>query len=124
MAAVNSEHCCNIAGQTSNVRELVLMFHHAKVLLANDGGPGHFAVLADLPTVMLFGPETPALYAPRAPNAHTFYADWPCSPCLSAYNHRNTFCDGDNQCLKQIPAAAVGARAHELLGLQRQAVPA
>jgi hypothetical protein len=25
-----------------------------------------------------------------------------CSPCLSAYNHRLTFCDGDNQCLKRI----------------------
>lgn len=116
--------CINLTGYTGSIRELLALFHNARLLITNDGGPGHFAVLTPITTIMLFGPETPALYAPRAPNAHTFYADWPCSPCLSAYNHRNTFCDGDNQCLKQIPAAAVGAKAHELLGLQRQAVPA
>jgi hypothetical protein len=31
----------------------------------------------------------------------------PCSPCLSAYNHRDTPCNGDNQCLKQIDVAQV-----------------
>jgi hypothetical protein len=34
-----------------------------------------------------------------------------CSPCLSAYNHRLTFCDGDNQCLKRIPPDPVLADA-------------
>ena len=117
VAAVNSEHCCNIAGQTSNVRELVLMFHHAKVLLANDGGPGHFAVLADLPTVMLFGPETPRLYGSLGQKVvHLHHARMPCSPCLTAFNHRLSPCDGDNQCLKQIsPQAALDA-AHQLVG--------
>jgi len=38
-----------------------------------------------------------------------------CSPCLSAYNHRNTFCDGDNQCLKRIAADVVLADALEAL---------
>jgi hypothetical protein len=30
-----------------------------------------------------------------------------CSPCLTAYNHRDSFCDGDNQCLKVITVAEV-----------------
>ena len=34
-----------------------------------------------------------------------------CSPCLSAYNHRLTFCDGDNQCLKRIAPDPVLADA-------------
>jgi len=34
-----------------------------------------------------------------------------CSPCLSAYNHRLTFCDGDNQCLKRIAPDPVLANA-------------
>ncbi|RZT94954.1 glycosyltransferase family 9 protein [Rivibacter subsaxonicus] len=118
-AAGTAAPCINLTGYTASIRELLALFHNARLLITNDGGPGHFAVLTPITTIMLFGPETPSLYAPRAPNAHTFYADWPCSPCLSAYNHRNTYCDGDNQCLKQIPAAAVGAKAHELLGLRR-----
>jgi hypothetical protein len=34
-----------------------------------------------------------------------------CSPCLTAYNHRLTFCDGDNQCLKRIAPDPVLAQA-------------
>ena len=39
-----------------------------------------------------------------------------CSPCLSAYNHRQTFCDGDNQCLKRIAPDPVLAQALQFLG--------
>jgi hypothetical protein len=39
-----------------------------------------------------------------------------CSPCLSAYNHRLTFCDGDNQCLKRIAPDPVLDQALAFLG--------
>jgi hypothetical protein len=64
---------------------------------------------------MLFGPETPALYAPLTAQCHSFYSQWPCSPCLTAYNHRDSFCDGDNQCLKVIAPDSVLAKAREFL---------
>jgi ADP-heptose:LPS heptosyltransferase len=60
----------------------------------------------------------PALYGSHAPNAHFMYRALPCSPCLTAYNHRNSPCDGDNQCLKQIAPADVLARARTLLALR------
>ena len=35
--------------------------------------------------------------------------------CLSACNHRQTFCDGDNQCLKRIAPDPVLHRALQTL---------
>jgi hypothetical protein len=68
---------------------------------------------------VFFGPETGRLYGPlpglRGAQAKIFESGLACSPCLSAYNHRNTFCDGDNQCLKRIAADRVLADALEAL---------
>ena len=105
----------DLTGYTRSIAELLALFHVAKLLVTNDGGPGQFAALTPIWTVMLFGPETPALYAPLTLRCHSFYSQWPCSPCLSAYNHRNSFCDGDNQCLKVISPDAVLSKAREFL---------
>ena len=108
-------HIIDLTGYTRSISELLALFHVARLLVTNDGGPGQFAALTPIWTLMLFGPETPALYAPLTPRCHSFYSQWPCSPCLSAYNHRTSFCDGDNQCLKVIEPAAVLAKARECL---------
>ena len=105
----------DLTGYTRSIAELLALFHVARLLVTNDGGPGQFAALTPIWTVMLFGPETPALYAPLTPRCHSFYSQWPCSPCLTAYNHRNSFCDGDNQCLKVIAPEAVLKKSREFL---------
>ena len=105
----------DLTGYTRSIAELLALFHVARLLVTNDGGPGQFAALTPIWTVMLFGPETPALYAPLTPQCHSFYSQWPCSPCLTAYNHRSSFCDGDNQCLKVIAPEAVLSKAREFL---------
>jgi len=107
--------CINLAGYTKSVRQLLALFHHASLLVTNDGGPGQFAALTPLPTITFFGPETPQLYQPLGTSGYSFYLSLPCSPCLTAYNHRNSPCDGDNQCLKQITPEKVLAKAHEIL---------
>ena len=105
----------DLTGYTHSISELLALFHVARLLVTNDGGPGQFAALTPIWTLMLFGPETPALYAPLTPHCYSFYSQWPCSPCLTAYNHRTSYCDGDNQCLKVIEPAAVLAKARECL---------
>ena len=105
----------DLTGYTRSIAELLALFHLAKLLVTNDGGPGQFAALTPIWTVMLFGPETPALYAPLTPRCHSFYSQWPCSPCLTAYNHRSSFCDGDNQCLKVIAPETVLKKSREFL---------
>jgi ADP-heptose:LPS heptosyltransferase len=105
----------DLTGYTRSISELLALFHVARLLVTNDGGPGQFAALTPIWTLMLFGPETPSLYAPLTPQCYSFYSQWPCSPCLTAYNHRSSYCDGDNQCLKVIAPAAVLAKARAFL---------
>jgi len=112
-----STRCINLAGYTNSVRQLLALFHRASLLVTNDGGPGQFAALTPMPTITFFGPETPLLYQPLGTNGYCFYLSIPCSPCLTAYNHRNSPCDGDNQCLKQITPERVLAKAREILAM-------
>ena len=115
VAHCNHDHCIDLTGYTRSVRHLLAIFQRAALLVTNDGGPGQFAALTPLPTLVFFGPETPALYSPLAPNIHCLYTALSCSPCLTAYNHRNSPCDGNNQCLKQITPQQVLGKAHALL---------
>jgi ADP-heptose:LPS heptosyltransferase len=115
--------CVDLTGYTRSVRHLLALFHTASLLVTNDGGPGQFAALTPIPVVVFFGPETPALYGPLSKNAYCFHLALPCSPCVTAYNHRVSPCDGDNQCLKRITPERALAKARELLasGAQRPA---
>jgi len=110
-----SPHCVDLTGYTTSIRHLLALFHRASLLITNDGGPGQFAALTPVPTIILYGPETPALYGSLAKKAFCFHRPLPCSPCLTAYNHRMSPCDGDNQCLKQILPDQVLAKAREMM---------
>jgi ADP-heptose:LPS heptosyltransferase len=74
-------------------------------MVSNDSGPAHFAAASGLPTIILFGPETPNLYLPLG-TATAIYAGIACSPCVSASNHRKSACD-DNVCMKAISVEQV-----------------
>ena len=115
VAHCKHELCIDLTGYTRSVRHLLAVFQRAALLVTNDGGPGQFAALTALPTLVFFGPETPALYSPLAPNIHCLYSGLSCSPCLTAYNHRNSPCDGNNQCLRQITPQQVLDQAQALL---------
>ncbi len=108
---IGSPWCVDLTGYTRSIRELLMLFHAAQLLITNDGGPGHFASLTPIRTMAFFGPETGKLYGPLGPRASIYESGIACSPCLSAYNHRKTFCDGDNQCLKRIAPDPVLADA-------------
>lgn len=96
---VGNSRCCNFAGGTS-LQQLPLLYSLAELMVTNDSGPGHFSGITAMPTFVLFGPETPALYGSLG-NSTPIYAGLACSPCVSAANHRKTPCT-DNVCLKAI----------------------
>lgn len=98
---VNNERCINFAGRLRLV-ELPVLYSIASLMLTNDSGPGHFSSITDLPTFVIFGPETPKLYGSLG-NSTPIYAGLACSPCVSAANHRKTPCT-DNVCLQVIQA--------------------
>jgi len=112
---IANDGCVDLTGYTKSIRELLMLFHTAHLLITNDGGPGHFASLTPIRTLVFFGPETSLLYGPLGEKAHILESHIACSPCLSAYNHRQTFCDGDNQCLQRIAPEPVLADALHLL---------
>ena len=111
-----STRSLNLTGYTATLRELVVLFNVADLLVANDGGPAQFAALAPIPTVVLFGPETPELYRPPVDRVRAIYRKLACSPCLTAYNHRRSPCDGVNVCLRRITVDEVPDEALALLG--------
>ena len=97
---VGSSRCLCLAGRTT-LRELLVLYGLAEVLVTNDSGPAHFAMLTGIDAVTLFGPETPLLFAPPGPRSHAIHAGLACSPCVNAYNNRQTACR-DNICMKNI----------------------
>jgi len=118
MARCHSSHCVDLTGYTRTIRELMLIFNFAALLITNDGGPGHFAAMTPIPTIIFYGPETPVLYGNLDENAINYYLSLSCSPCLTAYNHRNSPCDGDNLCLKNIDPEEVLKKALAILDSQ------
>ncbi len=97
---VGSDRCFNLAGRTT-LRQLLVMYGLAEVLVTNDSGPAHFAVLTPIDVVTLFGPETPRLFAARTARNQVFWAGLACSPCVSALNGRTSPCK-DNVCMQRI----------------------
>jgi ADP-heptose:LPS heptosyltransferase len=87
---VGDKRFVNSAG-VFKFEELVPLYSICTLMLTNDSGPAHFAAVTDLKVFVIFGPETPALYLPLG-NAEPFYLGLPCSPCVSAANHRKTSC--------------------------------
>lgn len=108
-ASFQFRHCINLTGKTT-VKELISLFGISHVLISHDSGISHLAALTDINIIVLFGPETPRLYAPLSRNARIFYKSFSCSPCLSAYNHRGSMC-GNNRCLRAIDVEDVYAAA-------------
>ena len=101
---VADRRCVNFAGEIA-FRELVALYHQSLVMVTNDSGPAHFAAATRMPTIVLFGPETPALYGSLG-RTEAVYAGLHCSPCVSAWNHRRTPC-GDAKCLQAIEVDTV-----------------
>ncbi|TFG49566.1 MAG: glycosyltransferase family 9 protein [Candidatus Brocadiia bacterium] len=108
VSQVKSDRCVSLAGETS-FRQLMSLYTIAKVLVTNDSGPAHFASMTSIRTIVLFGPETPLLFAPKSPGTHTIAAGLACSPCVSALNGRHTKCR-DNICMQAITAEHVFAQ--------------
>lgn len=103
----------SVAGRTT-LRELLALFTLADVLITTDSGPGHFAALTSIDSIVLFGPETPMTFGPLGPRSQSVTAGLACSPCLNAYNHRFSPCRY-NACLHAISVDEVFSRVQAVL---------
>ncbi len=97
---VGSDRVIRLAGKTT-LRQVLVLYTRSAILVTNDSGPAHFASMTPIRVVTLFGPETPALFAARSPNATALWAGIACSPCVNAYNNRQSVCR-NNVCMQAI----------------------
>jgi ADP-heptose:LPS heptosyltransferase len=118
---VNHRRCFSLAGKTT-MRQLLVLYTLADVLVSNDSGPGHFAALTDIDILTLVGPETPKVWGVLGPRAHRISINLPCSPCVSIYNNRLSSCR-NNLCMQGITVEMVLAKVRELLAARRRAAP-
>jgi ADP-heptose:LPS heptosyltransferase len=104
----------NLAGLTT-VRELITLFRRSRMLITNDSGPMHLAAALGLPTVALFGPESPVFYGPIGNQAINLYAHFRCSPCLNIYDAKVFRCPIGAACMDEIPVSRVIEAATSLM---------
>ena len=97
---VASSRVISLAGKTT-LRQVLVLYTRSEILVTNDSGPAHFASMTSIQVVTLFGPETPALFAARSPNVSVLWAGIACSPCVNAYNNRQSVCR-NNLCMQAI----------------------
>lgn len=115
--SVAAGRCISIAGHTT-LRQLMVLYTMADLLVTNDSGPGHFSSMTQIDSVVLFGPETPALFGPLGRRTHVVWAGLSCSPCVNVMNHRFSPCT-DNVCMQSISVDAVHARVSDVLRRRR-----
>ena len=114
VAHVGNDRCVSFAGET-DLGDLPSLYALSALMVTNDSGPAHIASAANLPTIVLFGPETPKLYGPLG-TARSVYAGLACSPCATAYNHRKTACT-DNVCMQSISVGVVFSEIKSVMPL-------
>jgi ADP-heptose:LPS heptosyltransferase len=117
------ELCARVAAAVPGARSvagalsldgLVALLARARALVSNDTGPVHLASALGVPTLALYGPNTPTLYGPLAPGSRAFYRGLACSPCLKASSWRSSRCR-IFACMSSIPTGEVTAALGALL---------
>ncbi len=111
--AVDSDRCVSLAGRTT-LEQLIALYELAELMVTNDSGPAQYATLTPIDVVTLFGPETPAVFGARSPRSHILWAGIPCSPCVNAFNDRQSACR-DNVCMQRISVDQVVERVAYVL---------
>ncbi|MFH1847087.1 MAG: glycosyltransferase family 9 protein [Candidatus Omnitrophota bacterium] len=102
-----------LAGRLS-VRELAYLVSLCGLVVANDTSLVHVASAMNTPVIGLYGPNTPFLYGPRSQRSVAVYKKLECSPCITNFNAKQTFCK-DPVCMKEITVQEVFDKAKEIL---------
>jgi ADP-heptose:LPS heptosyltransferase len=99
-----------------SIGELAALLSRSGALVTNDTGPMHIGAALGTPTVALFGPETPVMYAPIGRRAVALWRPPPCSPCINVHENKVLNCvRGIPECLTNISVDAVLAEARAQL---------
>jgi heptosyltransferase-2 len=101
----------------TDLRNGILAVAAAEVAISNDSGLMHIAAAAGTPTMGIFGPTSPYLWAPLNGLAATVLTktQLSCQPC------QRTVCTmNDHRCMRDIPASDVVATVTRVMAETRQ----
>lgn len=113
---IGSSQVVNLAGRTT-LRDVLVLYNLSDVLVTNDSGPGHFASLTSVQSIVMFGPGAPSQFGPIGGRHHVLWAGLACSPCANVYNHRLSSCT-NNVCMQAISVDDVYERVAAALAAQ------
>lgn len=86
----------NIVGRTT-LLQMAGIIEGAAVVIAGDTGPLHIAAALQVPTVAIFGPTDPKIYAPLGQGNKVIFSRIPCSFC-----HKVNCPKGSANCMSEI----------------------
>ena len=99
------------ASDLKTIERTIGVLKRCGLLVSNDTGIMHLGAAIGVPTVGLFGPNTPRHWAPIGPRATYVYdTAAPCSPCINNYANRTpSVCVNaeKSRCMKDISVASV-----------------
>ena len=109
------EKSASFAGKTTLAQTAYLMTL-ANVFVTNDSGPMHMGFAMQVPTVALFGPESPERYGPLDTKKNrAIYKSISCSPCISLQEQLLPKCKHHQRCMRDITVDEVYAAAEEII---------
>ncbi|MFH1876397.1 MAG: lipopolysaccharide heptosyltransferase II [Candidatus Omnitrophota bacterium] len=103
-----STQAAMLCGKTS-IRQLAALITHMRMFISNDSGPAHLAASLGVPTLVIFGPTSPALTAPRGRSVTVVSGKHDCG--LPCYRHDCS----DNRCMRAVSVEDVYFRARTIL---------
>jgi ADP-heptose:LPS heptosyltransferase len=95
-----------------SVGELLALLRRTNFTLCNDTSVMHLSAAVGTPVAAIFGPTSPLHYGPNHEGSLVFYRDLHCSPCLTNYNLKVSYCSNP-VCVRGIGPAEV------LAGIER-----
>jgi lipopolysaccharide heptosyltransferase I len=99
----------NAVSQTT-LLQMAGIIEGATVVVSGDTGPLHIAAAMQIPTVAIFGPTNPKVYAPKGEKSAAVFAKSTCSFC-----HKMKCPKGNATCMKSVTSQEVAARVYQVL---------
>lgn len=116
--ALGEDPCAVLDGLP--LSSLAAVLSRCQAYLGNDSGITHLSAAVGVPTVAIFGPTDPAVWAPRGPCVHVLAGDVPCAPCS---REQSRSC-GQRLCLQAVTTGDALEALHGLVaGLDQAAHP-
>jgi len=97
-----------------SIGELLALLDRSDVAVTNDTSVMHLAGLVESPVAAFFGPTDPMQYGPRNPHDVVLYRDLFCSPCLTNYNLKISYCTNP-VCIRSIGVEEASERIDQQL---------